>query len=139
MKRPGKNERRKARERANTSAIDRLNASIRDQQKQRIRKPHQQALGVTTPAANSNRSEQSAFDIVCEAAARAAGHAAAVATAELVRHFQAVPPTEDHTGVTTTRCYHLLGMEAEQEKKEKKTAILRLTRPKSFGRQASPD
>jgi hypothetical protein len=33
----------------------------------------------------------------------------------------------------------LLRMEAEQEKKEKKTAILRLTRPKSFGRQASPD
>jgi hypothetical protein len=42
MQRPGKNQRRRARERANTaSAIDRLNSAIKTQQKERIHKPEQ--------------------------------------------------------------------------------------------------
>jgi hypothetical protein len=90
MQRPGKNQRRRARERANAaSAIDRLNSAIKTQQKERIHKPEQHKQTVTTsssrgrePAASgvdhivhnfaTTQPDLTTWDVICATAARTA-------------------------------------------------------------------
>jgi hypothetical protein len=94
MQRPGKNQRRRAKEKANSSAIDRLNAAVREQQKERIRKLEKQT--VTTP--NEKRRDPAAtvvssattlldlatLELLCSATAKAA----AITAVETFKNLQ---------------------------------------------------